>query len=164
MSPQVGREQRRKTSKKKFCLSRERYLRTLPNLQRMTSWADTGSAWVELEFPQSTEISDALIRVSNALSQVSSYPENVDQPRLYSSSYSDNAFMYFRLVPVAGNPLNLDIDMMRDFANDFIHKWSASKAFLRHHSRRRRTANPNTARSRQTRPTRHQHYGCAPSH
>ncbi|MCU8055639.1 efflux RND transporter permease subunit [Shewanella sp. SM34] len=105
---------------KEILLEQERYLRTLPNLQRMTSWADTGSAWIELEFPQSTEISDALIRVSNALSQVSSYPENVDQPRLYSSSYSDNAFMYFRLVPVAGNPLNLDIDMMRDFANDFI--------------------------------------------
>ncbi|MCU8031528.1 efflux RND transporter permease subunit [Shewanella sp. SM73] len=105
---------------KEILLEQERYLRTLPNLQRMTSWADTGSAWIELEFPQSTEISDALIRVSNALSQVSSYPENVDQPQLYSSSYSDNAFMYFRLVPVAGNPLNLDIDMMRDFANDFI--------------------------------------------
>lgn len=105
---------------KEILLEQERHLRNLPNLQRMTSWADTGSAWIELEFPQSTEISDALIRVSNALSQVSAYPENVDQPRLYSSSYSDNAFMYFRLMPIAGNPLGLDIDMMRDFANDHI--------------------------------------------
>lgn len=105
---------------KEILLEQERYLRTLPNLQRMTSVAETGAAWIELAFPQSTDISDALIRVSNALSQVSSYPENVDQPKLYSSSYSDNAFMYFRLMPTPGNPLKLDIDMMRDFANDHV--------------------------------------------
>lgn len=105
---------------KEILLEQERYLRTLPNLQRMTSWAETGSSWIELEFPQQVEVSDALIRVSNALSQVPAYPENVDQPRLYSSSYSENAFMYFRLMPVPGNPLKLDMDMLRDFADDQI--------------------------------------------
>lgn len=105
---------------KEILIEQERYLRTLPNLKRMVSYASTGSSTIELEFPFGVDVNEALIRVSNALSQVPSYPENVDQPRLYSSSYSDNAFMYFRLRPVSGNPLGLDMDMVRDFAEDYI--------------------------------------------
>lgn len=105
---------------KEILIEQERYLRTLPNLKRMVSRASTGSAQIELEFPFGVDVNEALIRVSNALSQVSSYPENVDQPRLFSSSFSNNAFMYFRLMPLAGNPLNLDVDMLRDYAEDFV--------------------------------------------
>lgn len=101
-------------------LEQERYLRRLPNLQKMLSGADSGTGWIDLQFPQHVSISDALIRVSNALSQVPAYPENVDQPRLYSSSYSDNAFMYFRLMPLQRDPLQLDMDMLRDFAEEQI--------------------------------------------
>ena len=105
---------------KEILIEQERYLRTLPNLQRMVSRAGTGSAEIELEFPFGVDVNEALIRVSNALSQVPSYPENVDQPRLFSSSFSSNAFMYFRLKPVRGNPLQLDMDMLRDFAEDVV--------------------------------------------
>jgi multidrug efflux pump subunit AcrB len=105
---------------KEILIEQERYLRTLPNLKRMVSRASTGSAQIELEFPFGVDVNEALIRVSNALSQVSSYPENVDQPRLFSSSFSNNAFMYFRLMPLVGNPLNLDMDMLRDYAEDFV--------------------------------------------
>lgn len=101
-------------------LEQERYLRRLPNLQKMLSGAESGTGWIDLQFPQHVSMSDALIRVSNALSQVPAYPENVDQPRLYSSSYSDNAFMYFRLMPLQHDPLQLDIDMLRDFAEEQI--------------------------------------------
>ncbi|MCF4010444.1 efflux RND transporter permease subunit [Rheinheimera sp. UJ63] len=105
---------------KEILIEQERYLRNLPNLQRMISRASTGSANIELEFPFGVDVNEALIRVSNALSQVSSYPENVDQPRLLSSSFSANAFMYYRLMPLAGNPLQLDMDMLRDFAEDVV--------------------------------------------
>ena len=105
---------------KEILIEQERYLRTLPNLKRMLSRASTGSAQIELEFPFGVDINEALIRVSNALSQVPAYPENVDQPRLYSSSFSNNAFMYFRLMPLAGNPLRLDMDMLRDYAEDYV--------------------------------------------
>ena len=105
---------------KEILIEQERYLRTLPNLKRMLSRASTGSAQIELEFPFGVDINEALIRVSNALSQVPAYPENVDQPRLFSSSFSNNAFMYFRLMPLAGNPLQLDMDMLRDYAEDFV--------------------------------------------
>jgi len=105
---------------KEILIEQERYLRTLPNLQRMVSRASTGSAEIELEFPFGVDVNEALIRVSNALSQVSGYPVNVDQPRLFSSSFSSNAFMYFRLMPLPGNPLALDMDMLRDYAEDYV--------------------------------------------
>ncbi|GAA6154329.1 efflux RND transporter permease subunit [Pseudoteredinibacter isoporae] len=105
---------------KEILIEQERYLRSLPNLQRMVSRADMGRATIELEFPFGTNVNDALIRVNNALSQVPSYPENVDQPRLFSSSFSSNAFMFFLLQPQEGNPLQLDVDLLRDFAEDFV--------------------------------------------
>jgi multidrug efflux pump subunit AcrB len=96
------------------------HLRSLPNLKRMTSHAGTGEASIELEFPFGTDISEALIRVNNALSQVPDYPENVDEPVLYTHSFSDNAFMGYRVVPLPGNPKGLDMDMMRDFVDDHV--------------------------------------------
>ncbi|AKH67786.1 cation/multidrug efflux pump [Spongiibacter sp. IMCC21906] len=101
-------------------IEQERYLRTLPNLQRMESLAETGRATVELEFPFGVDVNEALIQTSNALSQVPTYPENVDQPLLISSSFSDNAFMYFNILPKPGNPLGLDIDMIGDFVEDDV--------------------------------------------
>ena len=105
---------------KEILVEQEEYLRAVPNLIRMVSSASTGRADIELEFPFGTDINQALIRVSNALSQVPAYPENVDEPQLSSSSFSDNAFMYFRVVPLAGNPLSVDVDLMRDFVDDFV--------------------------------------------
>lgn len=105
---------------KEILIEQERYLRSLPNLKRMSSYANTGEAEVELEFPFGVDVNEALINVSNALAQVPNYPENVDQPVLYSSSFSSNAFMFFSLKPLTGNPLNIDIDMLRDFAQDNV--------------------------------------------
>ena len=59
----------------------------------MESFAETGVSYVELDFPFGVDINETLIEVSNALSQVPSYPENVDQPSIRSSSFSENAFM-----------------------------------------------------------------------
>ena len=105
---------------KEILIEQERYLRVLPNLNRMVSEASTGEANIELEFPFGVDINEALIRVNNALSQVPAYPENVDQPRLFSSSFSSNAFMHFRLRPLPGNPLQLDMDLLRDYAEDEV--------------------------------------------
>ncbi len=105
---------------KEILIEQERFLRTVPNLRRMISFARTGEASIELEFPFGVDINEALIRTSNALSQVSSYPENVDPPQLLSSSFSSNAFMYFALSPLPGNPLGLNMNMLRDFVEDEV--------------------------------------------
>lgn len=105
---------------KEILLEQERYLRAVPNLQRMEAIANTGRASIELEFPFGIDINETLIEVSNALSQVPSYPDNVDQPRLLASSFSSNAFLYFAVQPAPGNPHGLDVNMITDFVDDFV--------------------------------------------
>lgn len=113
---------------KEILIEQEEYLRNIPYLEEMNSSADFGSARIELEFPFGIDITETLIRVNNALTQVPSYPENVDEPRVYATSFSANAFMYFRISPLEGNPRNLDMDMMRDFVEDNVRPRMSSVA------------------------------------
>ena len=101
-------------------IEQEEYLRNLPSLVRITSEARSGRATIELEFPFGNDVTETLIHVNNALSQVPSYPANVDQPRIYASSWSSNSFMFFYVTPLPGNPRGLDMDMMRDFIEDHV--------------------------------------------
>lgn len=105
---------------KEILMEQEEYLRNLPSLSRLESTARSGSAEIELEFPFGTDITEMLIRVNNALSQVPSYPENVDEPRIYANSFSSNAFMFFSVVPLPGNPRQLNMDMALDFVEDYV--------------------------------------------
>ncbi|MEE8099160.1 MAG: efflux RND transporter permease subunit, partial [Hyphomicrobium sp.] len=105
---------------KEIIIEQEEYLRSIPSLDRIVSRASSGSAEIELEFPYDIDLNETLIRINNALSQVRSYPENVDQPRIFASSFSANSFMYFRVAPLEGNPRQLDMDMMRDFIDDNV--------------------------------------------
>ena len=105
---------------KEILIEQEEYLRTLPNLHRLESVASRSSAVIELDFPFGVDMTQTLISVNNALNQVPSYPENVDQPRVYASSFSSNSFMYFAISPLPGNPRNLDMDMMQDFLIDNV--------------------------------------------
>ncbi len=113
---------------KEIVIEQEEYLRNLPNLSRIIATANSGRAQIELEFPLGTDITEMLIRVNNALSQVPSYPENVDEPRIYASSFSSNAFMFFSVTPLPGNPRQLDMDLQLDFVEDNVKPRMASIA------------------------------------
>ncbi len=105
---------------KEILIEQEEYLRSIPSLQRIESTASSGVARIELEFPHGVDINETLIRVNNALSQVPSYPANVNQPRIFAEAFSSNSFMYFRVAPLDGNPRGLDMDMLRDFVSDNV--------------------------------------------
>ncbi len=105
---------------KEILIEQEEFLRTIPNLQRLEASASSGQATIELDFPFGVDITETLILVNNALNQVPSYPLNVDEPRVYASSFSANSFMYFAVSPLEGNPAGLDMDMMRDFIADNV--------------------------------------------
>lgn len=105
---------------KEILIEQERFLRNVPNLSRMTATASSGASEIELEFPFGVDITETLIQINNALSQVSDYPRNVDQPRIVAASFSANAFMYFRIATLEGNPRELDIELMRDFVEDRV--------------------------------------------
>jgi len=113
---------------KEILIEQEDYLRTIPNLQRITATASSGRAQIELEFPFGIDITETLIRVSNALTQVPSYPVNVDEPRIYATSFSSNSFMFFHIAPLPGNPRGLDMDLMRDFLVDNVRTRMSSVA------------------------------------
>ena len=105
---------------KEIIIEQEDYLRNIPSLERMVSQASTGSGHIELEFPHGIDLNDVLIRVNNALAQVPEYPENVDEPRIVTTSTSNNPFMFFRVMPLPGNPKNVDVRAMRDFIQDYV--------------------------------------------
>ena len=105
---------------KEILIEQEEYLRTLPNMTRLESSASSGSAVIELDFPFGVDMTQTLIEVNNALNQVPSYPENVDEPRVFANSFSANSFMYFAISPLPGNPRNIDMIMMRDFIVDNV--------------------------------------------
>ncbi len=105
---------------REIIVEQEEYLRSLPNLQKMTSLANTGKAVIELEFALGTDINEVLIRTNNALSQVEEYPTNVDEPRILTSAFSDNWFTFYVIEPAEGDPLNVDIEAQLDFIEDHI--------------------------------------------
>ena len=105
---------------KEIVIEQEEYLRSIPGLQRIISSSSFGRASIELEFPFGIDLNETLINVNNALSQVPSYPINVDEPRIYATSFSSNSFMYFRVSPLPGNPRKLDMVLMQDFIDDHV--------------------------------------------
>jgi len=105
---------------KEILIEQEEHLRSVPSLQRIVSTASFGSASIELEFPFGINLNETLIAVSNALSQVPSYPNNVNEPRIYATSFSANSFMYFRVMPLEGNPRNLEMAPLQDFIKDNV--------------------------------------------
>ena len=105
---------------KEIVIEQEEYLRRIPGLERMISQASTGRGQIELEFPYGVDINEVLIRVNNALTQVPGYPENVDEPRLVTSTVSNNPFLFFLIRPLPGNPHNVNMVEMRDFLEDHV--------------------------------------------
>ncbi len=105
---------------KEIIIEQEEYLRRIPGLERMISRATTGRAQIELEFPYGVEVNEVLIRVNNALTQVPGYPENVDEPRLVTSTVSNAPFLFFLTRPLPGNPLDVNMVEMRDFLEDHV--------------------------------------------
>lgn len=105
---------------KEIVIEQEEYLRSVPGLQRIISSSSFGQASIEMEFPFGIDLNETLIRINNALSQVPSYPNNVDEPRIFAASFSSNSFMYFRVMPLDGNPRNLKMEMMQDYIDDNV--------------------------------------------
>jgi multidrug efflux pump subunit AcrB len=105
---------------KEILIEQEEHLRSVRGLQRIVSSASFGRAEIELEFPFGINLNDTLIEVLNALSRVPSYPNNVDEPRIYATSFSANSFMYFRVMPLPGNPRSLNMVPMEDFVRDNV--------------------------------------------
>ncbi|HCZ48376.1 MAG TPA: AcrB/AcrD/AcrF family protein, partial [Gammaproteobacteria bacterium] len=105
---------------REILIEQEEYLRSIPGLSRMTAEATTGNATIELDFGIGRSLSEVLALTNNALSQVPRYPDNVDRPRIFTTAFSDNYFMFYVIQPAPGNPRGLDIEMQFDFVEDTV--------------------------------------------
>jgi multidrug efflux pump subunit AcrB len=105
---------------KEILIEQEEQLRRVRGLQRIVSSASFGNARVELEFPFGIDLNKTLIDVINALNRVSDYPENVNEPSIFATSFSSNSFMFFRVMPLPGNPRKLDMAPLQDFVADNV--------------------------------------------
>jgi len=73
----------------------EKYLKSVEGLLKMNSESRDGIGTISLEFPVGIDLTAALVRVSNKLKQVPSYPENVDQPVVTTTGPFDGAIAWF---------------------------------------------------------------------
>ena len=101
-------------------VEQERYLRRLQGLIQMTSESKSGSATINLEFDLSTSIPEALLRTSNALSQVANYPENVDPPSLLTSSSDQEAFIFYNILALEPENNQPSVADLTHFVDKYI--------------------------------------------
>ncbi|MDW3206738.1 MAG: efflux RND transporter permease subunit [Alphaproteobacteria bacterium] len=90
----------------------------LEGLEKMIGTAEHGKAEIELEFAIGTDMSRALLLVSNRLDRVSSYPPESDEPTLDTAGSEDNAIAWFRLLRTEGN--ERPMHTFGDFAEDYV--------------------------------------------
>ncbi|MGH6947512.1 MAG: efflux RND transporter permease subunit, partial [Kiloniellales bacterium] len=96
----------------------EDVLKGLEGVVEVRSGAETGRGRVTLEFEIGTNMDRAMLLVSNRLSEVSGYPDEVDEPRLDTSGTDDNPIAWFTLTRLSGN--ERPIYEYGDFAEDVI--------------------------------------------
>ena len=98
----------------------EKHLKSIVGLVQMESKATTGRAEIYLEFQVGTNLQDALVRTSNALQQVPSYPEDADEPIIKTVNVSDRPIGWFVLQPLPGREGEINVYHYREFAEDHI--------------------------------------------
>ncbi|MDD4073101.1 MAG: efflux RND transporter permease subunit [Desulfobacterales bacterium] len=82
----------------------EEKLKSLQNLQKMESSSYNDYAKITLTFGLETDINTAMLRVSNKLDEVWSYPDNVQKPILSSSGASSKPIIWLQLKMKSGDP------------------------------------------------------------
>lgn len=80
----------------------EEYLKSIEGVIEMRSESHDGYGTITLEFPVGTDITGAVVRVTNKLNEVPSYPENADRPVITSSGGAEGAIAWFVVVSDSG--------------------------------------------------------------
>lgn len=81
----------------------EEVLKGLQGLTKMESASYNGYGEITLSFELKTSLDDALLRVSNKINEISSYPENVNRPVIESSGANASPVIWMMLKPLAEN-------------------------------------------------------------
>ncbi|HSF15875.1 MAG TPA: efflux RND transporter permease subunit [Vicinamibacteria bacterium] len=98
----------------------EEQLKSLEGLLEMESTSSDSQGTITLTFPVGTDIDAALLRVSNRLQQVRSYPSDAEKPIISSVGFAENAVAWFMLVPTDENGYDGDISTLYDFMDETV--------------------------------------------
>ncbi len=81
----------------------EKVLKGIPGLIEMESTSSNSQGTVTLKFAIGTDLNSALLRVSNKLDEVPSYPENVEKPIITATGSATSPVVWMVLKTVEGN-------------------------------------------------------------
>ena len=98
----------------------EEQLKSLEGLVKMFSSSSDSTGTITLRFQVGTDLDTALVKVSNRLEQVPSYPDDVDKPIITTQGLAQVASAYLGLEPTSENGFDGDISTMWDLVDDFI--------------------------------------------
>lgn len=82
----------------------ENVFKGIPNLVEMESTSSSGRGQISLKFKLGTDIDNALLRVSNKLNEVSSYPENTEKPIISATGAASSPIIWMTLRSSQDNP------------------------------------------------------------
>jgi HAE1 family hydrophobic/amphiphilic exporter-1 len=99
----------------------EKVLKGIPGLYEMEGTAQNGRAQITLRFKIGTDLESVLLRVSNKLDEVPTYPENVDKPIINASGAESSPVMWIVLKTLEGN--DSDIYTYRTFLENDLRQY-----------------------------------------
>ena len=88
---------------KEIIEKQEKVLKGLQGLTKMESSSYNGLGTITLSFKIGTNLDDALLRVSNKMSEVGNYPENVNKPTIESSGANSSPIIWMVLMTTPDN-------------------------------------------------------------
>ena len=98
----------------------EEQLKSLEGMKKMESSSSDSFGTITLTFQVGTSLDSALLKVSNRLEQVPSYPDDVEKPVIRSVDVNANAIAWFILAAREKDGFAGDISTLYDFCDDFI--------------------------------------------
>ncbi len=81
----------------------EKVFKGIPNLVEMESSSFNNQGTVTLKFKLGTDLDDALLRVSNKLNEVLSYPQNVERPVINATGAATSPVIWLLIKTMDGN-------------------------------------------------------------
>ena len=98
----------------------EEQLKSLEGLVEMKSESGENRGSITMTFQVGADLDTAVLKVSNRLDQVPSYPDDADKPVIRTVDPGANASGWFILMPTETDGFKGDISTQHDFVEDFV--------------------------------------------
>lgn len=102
---------------REIVVEQEEYLKSVEGLLKMTSESSDGQGTITLEFAVGTDITGALVKVTNRLAEVPEYPATADRPVVTSSGPFAGAIAWF---VVKSESDDIYVPHLKNYVEDII--------------------------------------------